>query len=289
MRLGFLTCPLVGGISTDDAFAARALEARGVTVVPVDWHSPIDATLEAVVMRSPWDWYHHRDEFRTFLASLASVRPRVFNSPALLEHFADKTYFRSLARLGVATIPTQFFPRAPDVNELSAALEERGWPRAVLKPTFTANAAGARRLVGTEVEEVAKAAQLASITSEWMLQPYVDSIEREGEWALIFFGGDFSHALRKRPKAGDFRVQVEHGGGAEAEVPPPPLLEWAKTVIASVASTALYARVDAVSFEDSWRVMELELVEPELFFRTDPLAPSRFADALLREVRRGAD
>ncbi len=287
MRVGFLTAPLVGGISADDAFAARALEERGVSVLAVDWHAPIDPSLDALVMRSPWDWYHHRDEFRAFLGSLASLRPRVFNAPATLAHFADKTYFRSLERLGVSSVPTRFFSTAPDAAELAIALEARGWRRAVLKPTFTANAAGAMRVDLSDVVEVAKAARLASITSEWMLQPYVESIEVEGEWALVFFDGVFSHAVRKRPKRGDFRVQVEHGGGAEADVPSVALLEWATNVMRAVAPSALYARVDAVSFEGSWRVMELELVEPELFFRTDSLAPARFADALLRQLALG--
>lgn len=280
-RVGFVTAQFLNGLFSDDVFAARALEARGCTVTPVVWNSGFDATaFDALVIRSPWDWYKHRQAFRAFLVSLASAPVRVFNPPAMLERYADKTYFRHLEALGVDTVPTAFFTPTR-LDEVPAVLEQRGWRRAVLKPSFTANAWGAQRFEVADVERVVAVAKQHEVDSEWMLQPYVETIERDGEWSLVFFAGAFSHAVRKQPKGGDFRVQPDHGGSSGLAHAPALLIGAAQQIVDAAVPDALYARVDGVIHEGRFCVMELEVVEPELFFRLHPDAADRFATGLL--------
>jgi glutathione synthase/RimK-type ligase-like ATP-grasp enzyme len=281
--IGFLTARFLGGLYGDDRLAAEALERRGATVTPVDWRQPIDPGLDAVVVRSPWDWFHHRAEFRAFLAGLSEQPFRTFNPPSILQRFADKTYFRHLESLGVDVVPTVFFPAA-GLSEaaISEVLARRDWTSAVLKPSFTANAQGAVRVRADEdLSRVVDQTRAAPIDSEWMLQPFVPSIETEGEWSLVFFGGQFSHAVRKQPRLGDYRVQADHGGTSMAAEAPAHVLNAAVRAVATAARDTLYARVDGVIWDDRFCVMELELVEPELFFRLEPLAAERFGDALL--------
>lgn len=249
------------------------------------WNEPFDARgLAALVVRSPWDWYHHRDAFRRFLASLHAAPCPVFNPPALLERFADKTYFRHLDALGVDTVPTDFF--TPDrLDEVPGVLARRGWEKAVLKPSFTANADGAHRFEAGRVHEVLADARRAAIDSEWMLQPFLDEVVRQGEWSLVFFAGGFSHAVRKRPAPGDFRVQAEHGGSSELRAPPAHVFAAATLAVQRAAPDALYARVDGVEHGTRLRLMELEVVEPQLFFRLHPPAADAFADALVAALR----
>ena len=283
-RLGFVTARFLDGLFFDDALAARALEARGCTVTPVVWNERFDArAFDALVIRSPWDWYKHRPAVRAFLASLASTPVRVCNPPAMLERYADKTYFRHLDTLGVATVPTAFFTPAR-LDEVAGVMEQRRWRRAVLKPSFTANAYGAQRFEADDVMRVIEVAKQHPVDSEWMLQPYVEGIESEGEWSLVFFAGVFSHAVRKQPKGGDFRVQPDHGGSSALAEPPAPLVAAAQHAIDAAVPDALYARVDGVVHDSRFCVMELEVVEPELFFRLHPQAPERFADALLAQL-----
>jgi glutathione synthase/RimK-type ligase-like ATP-grasp enzyme len=283
-HIGFVTAQFLDGLFSDDALAARELEARGCTVTPLVWNTEFDArAFDALVIRSPWDWYKHRPAFRAFLASLASAPVRVFNPPAMLERYADKTSFRHLDTLGVDTIPTAFFTPAR-LDEVPRVLAERGWRRAVLKPSFTANAYGAQRFEAAQVLRVVEEAKQHEVDSEWMLQPYVESIEREGEWSLVFFSGAFSHAVRKQPKDGDFRVQPDHGGSSGLAEVPASLVEAAQRVVDVAVPDALYARVDGVVHDLHFRVMELEVVEPELFFRFHPEAPARFANALLSRL-----
>lgn len=282
--VGFVTARFLGGLYADDALAARALNDRGYDVVPVVWNEPFEVgAFDALVVRSPWDWYQHRRAFREFLGTLSDLAIPVFNAPALLTRFADKTYFRHLDALGLDTVPTAFFTPG-DLGAVPRVLSERGWPRAVLKPSFTANAYGAVRFDAADAGSAVEHARRHPVDSEWMLQPYLDAVEREGEWSLVFFGGVFSHAARKRPGAGDFRVQAEHGGRSERATPPPHVLASATRVVQAAVPETLYARVDGVDDGRTLRLMELEVVEPELFFRLCDEAPGRFADALLARV-----
>lgn len=283
-RIGFVTAGFLGGLFEDDVPAARELERRGCQVVPLVWNEAFDAReLDALVLRSPWDWYHHRADFRRFLAGLHSSPCPVFNPPAMLERYADKTYFRHLHTLGVATVPTHFFsPQA--LEEVPHVLSERGWREAVLKPSFTANASGAHRFEVRRVHEVLGEARQYAVDSEWMLQPFLDDVVARGEWSVVFFGQRFSHAVRKRPKAGDFRVQPEHGGRSELLTPPVHVQAAAERIVQLAVPDALYARVDGVETAQSFLLMELEVVEPQLFFGLHPPAAAHFADALLASL-----
>ncbi len=283
-QVGFFTAAHLKGLYVDDLTAAQALERRGVSVTPVVWNAPFEAgAFDALVMRSPWDWYQHRVAFRDFLGALSTSPPPVFNSPAMLSRFADKTYFRHLEGLGLPVVPTAFF-RPDELGGLPERLAQRGWSRAVLKPSFTANAYGARRFVAAEVAQVVREAQDHRVDSEWMLQPYLDAVESGGEWSLVFFDGEFSHAVLKRPKVGDYRVQPDHGGGSVLATPPADVLEVAAHIAQVAVADSLYARIDGVVHDGQFLLMELEVVEPELFFRLAPASADRFAEALQRRL-----
>ncbi len=111
-----------------------------------------------------------------------------------------------------------------------------------------------------------------------MVQKFMRGIT-EGEWSVIFFAGTFSHAVLKKPKAGDFRVQTDFGGSSNLADPPPHILESASRALRAVDPT-IYARVDGVVDAGRFLLMELELIEPALFLADHPAAPSRFADAI---------
>jgi len=157
-----------------------------------------------------------------------------------------------------------------------ATLRERGWNEAVLKPAFTANAIGARRVksgdVLTDLPEL-------DAGEKWLLQPFIASIA-EGEFSFVFFGGEFSHAVRKRPPTGEWRVQHDYGGVSTPWAAPVVAIEQARALLHAAAPGTFYARVDAIDIDGRLHLMELEVVEPELFFRHHPLATKRFADAL---------
>jgi hypothetical protein len=161
----------------------------------------------------------------------------------------------------------------------------RGHPRSVLKPAF---AAGAIDTWVTSPEDApAHEPRLHALLdrTDVLLQPYLPEIAADGEWSLIFFNHTFSHAVLKRPRAHDFRVQEKHGGSTHPQTPPPALIEQAHHILtAATATPLLYARVDGVVLNNTFTLMELEILEPALFLSTHPTAPANFARALLERL-----
>lgn len=282
MRVGFLTAEKYADLYEDDAPAVDALRARGVEVVPAVWTAPLPPRLDALVMRTPWDWYEHRARFRAFLEALAALDVPVFNEPRVMAAFADKTYLPRLAARDVRVVPTEVLTPA-QLSEVPARLARLGWPRAVLKPAFTANAVGAHVFATEDAGAVVE--RIGATEETHLLQPFVEGIH-EGELSFIFLDDAFSHAVRKTPPAGEWRVQHDYGG---VETRVEPKAEWvaqAARMLALAAPGQLYARVDCVPLDGALHLMELEVVEPQLFFRLEPASGARFADALL--LRLGA-
>ena len=282
--IAFLTSEELADLTADDRLAVAALEARGARVVPAVWtDARVDyAAFDAVVVRSTWDW--HRDA-RAFAALLESIerKTRVFNERAYA--WLDKRYLEKLAARGVRTVPMRVAERA---SELDAKIAECNHSRIVLKP---ATAAGARRtfkLDARDREGVRAAAEkIFAANDAVIVQEYVDAIVTDGEWSLVFFDGAFSHALKKRPARGDFRVQEEFGGTLSSEAPPREVIAMAERTLDASGADFLYARVDGVvsAPHGGFCVTELEVVEPELFFRIDTQSAARFADALVARAR----
>ena len=272
----------------DDRLLADALSARGVPVHAAPWsdRSVRWSSFDAVVARSCWDYFLRPAEFHAWLDALESEGARVFNDVRTLRWNADKSYLRDLESRGVAVIPTRWLERgsAPSLRELR---HTTGWSELVVKPTVSG---GAHRtwcaLPGAEADDDARLATMVD-DGAVMVQPLVDEIEREGEWSLVFLGGRYSHAVLKRPRRGDFRVQREHGGSLEAVEPPSSVISAAERVLANTPighEPPLYARVDGCIVDGELLLMELELLEPELFLRCAPTASARMAEALLARL-----
>ena len=113
-----------------------------------------------------------------------------------------------------------------------------------------------------------------------MVQPYVESIESDGELSLLFYGGEYSHAVRKLPARGDFRVQIDRGGTASRMEPPAAVIADARRALSVVPGQVAYARVDGCMIDGRFTLMELEVLEPGLFMRFDPHAAERFAKVI---------
>ena len=282
MRIAFITSSHFRDLYEDDRLAAAELISRGHSVAPVIWTETNQAALDAydvLVMRTPWDWFHHRARFRAFLEGLVEVKARVVNEPSQLLAFADKSYLPVLQKLGVPVVPSELLT-ALELVRVPELLAKHGWEEAVLKPAFTANAVGARRFAAVDARKVLGELENAEEAAPWLLQPFVPSIV-EGELSFIFFGGVFSHAVRKRPRADEWRVQHEYGGESAPHVASAAEIAEATEILRRSAPGVVYGRVDAVEWKGKLHLMELELVEPELFFRHSAEAPRLFADALI--------
>ena len=278
--VAFATWRGLPALSDDDRLAATAVARHGLAVVPAVWDDPaVDWTaFAAVVVRSTWDYHHRPGEFLAWIARLALAGVRVWNPPPLLRWNLDKRYLAELAGAGIPVVPTVTVPRGSRTS-LAGALASAGWDDVVVKPAVSASAHETWR--SSRARAPADAARFSALvrTGDVLVQPYQPAIER-GEWSLCFLGGEYSHAVLKRPRRGDFRVQSELGGAVVVEAPSPALIRQAEAVVAHIPGPWLYARMDACDERGTLVLMELELIEPTLFFHADSAAAGRFAEAL---------
>lgn len=275
--------PLVASLSALDVHARAAV-----------WDDPSIAwnEFDAVVVRSCWDYHLRYDEFFHWTDRVARCGVPIWNSPATLRWNSRKTYLHDLSIGGIRTVPTLWLlpdnPRAATAS-LATILADTGWERAVVKPTVSASAHETWSVTLDEAREDAAAqdARLRALVAQpgAMVQPFVREVESDGEWSLQFFGGVFSHAVRKYPAVGDFRVTHEWGGRHEAVTPPPDVIAQAEHALRAAPGDSLYARVDGVLVDGNLVVTELELLEPSLFLDADPEAPLRFARAIAYRLR----
>lgn len=277
-RLAVATCEAIPGIHPDDRGLHGALFARGIQATPCIWSDPaIDwSGFDAVLIRTPWDYF---ERYAEFVAWLERLPVPTINDRALLRWNSDKRYLLELQALGVQTLPTQLVTGP----QLASMLEHAHGRELVIKPTVSGGAwHTVRGRVGTPHFE--DAVRRLPIHFEYLVQDFVPEVVRDGEWSLLYLGGAFSHAVLKRPAQGDFRVQAQFGGSEERRDPEPGLLDAAAAALRATArcghADPAYARVDGVVVDGCFRLMELEMIEPHLFFAHRPEAAERFADHL---------
>ena len=273
-------------IRTEETLIADALRASGLTVARHSWS---DATIDwgavgCALFRSTWDYFHRFAEFSRWLTHV-SARTQLFNPAPLLRWNIDKHYLAELAAKGVAVVPTAFVEKG-DATPLDAVLTRHGWHEAVFKPVVS----GAARL--TYRVDRATVAAHASIFADcvaaeaMIVQRFEPAIVNTGELSLMVIDGHTTHAVRKIAKAGDFRVQDDHGGTVHPHTPSAAERAFAEAAVRACPMMPLYARVDFVrSAAGDYRLMELELVEPELFFRFHPPAAKALAKAMVQRLR----
>jgi len=277
VRVVFATCDDQPLVARDDQPLADALNALGVDVVPIPWtgidpYSVLDAP--PITLRSTWDYHRVPTLFVAWLDALADSGRLAMNPPHIARDNVDKIYLQRLESAGIAIPATRWLDRI-DNDAIDRAMKEAGWDRAVLKPRIAATAYGTFLISGASSlsdEQLAPAR-----ASGALLQEVVPEIIADGETSIIYAGGAFSHAVVRRAKAGDFRVQQDFGGSGEAVSPSTALASFAASVMTRVPDSCLYARVDVVESSRGPLLMELELIEPELYFLFVPEAAGRMA------------
>lgn len=282
-RCAFLTMTDPTGYVIDDDLAIDPLAALGWEVSLVPWDQPdVDwDAFEVVVIRSPWDYQHRPEAFLSVLAEIDASRAVLENPLEVVRWNLDKTYLRDLEARGVAVVPTHWGSDM-QAGGFQALFQHTNADELVVKPTVGAGAVGAFRADRTAAASVGPRAEAYYAARPFMAQPFVPSVLDEGEYSLFYFDGVLSHAILKTPKAMDFRVQEEHGGIIRRVAPEPALVQAGERVLRALGRTLLYARVDLVRANggDGYWLMEVELVEPALYFRFAPESTALFAQAL---------
>jgi len=276
---------LLGGAESERLLLPH-LAAAGVEPQIVDWRTAgvSLSAFDLVVLRSCWDYHLRGAEFTEWLLLTANSVP-VLNDVKTVLWNRNKFYLGELAAMGIEIAPTVFVNGSGPITP-SAWQEIRSWKKSVVKPAVSASAHKTWLFdtVAIPDEEELK----SKMDGEpFLIQQFIPEIETHGEISFIYIDGRYSYAALKRPAEGDFRVQKEHGGSVKLFHPDSALLDQANEIAGMVAQVrdSLYCRIDAVARDGKLVLMELELIEPELFLGLAEGAAERFADAIVRRVK----
>lgn len=279
MNILFLSCDSLEGYVVDDNLLVKELQKEGHHVKTLSWSCNADwSAYDCAIIRTTWDYMERPEDFFSKLEEI-SKKTRLFNSLETVRWNIHKSYLQKFKELGVNIVPTLFFN---DKEEIKIPDEWKS-NQFVVKPSISA---GSFKTLVYSREDILEQKYKAELFSgDWMCQPFLEEI-KDGEISLIYFNKKFSHALKKIPKTGDFRVQEEFGGVVVPLEPDEALLKIGAKVLSASQDDTLYARVDVLMYQDQYALMELELIEPSLYFRTGSHAAQNFVKALNEKIKR---
>jgi glutathione synthase/RimK-type ligase-like ATP-grasp enzyme len=275
----------ISNIITEDRLVADALIKKGLNVTRTNWDNPgFDwSTTRFAMFRTTWDYFDRFAEFDAWMTK-ASQQTTFINPLPLIYWNIDKHYLADLEIKGIKIPPTIFIETGCE-KTLQELIKKESWEKYILKPAVS----GAAR--HTYLFDRSRVTDLEAIFKElidkesMLLQEYQHQITEKGEVALMLMGGKFTHAVLKKAKAGDFRVQDDFGGTLHEFNPDKDMIEFAEKIVRCCAITPAYARVDLIwSNTGELCLSELELIEPELWFRKHPAAADVLADSIMKII-----
>jgi hypothetical protein len=288
--LCFITCADFPRGTEDDQLLFHSFENRDISVTPVVWdkRSPDElGSFAATIIRSPWDYHQKIKQMYKWLEKTQSLKISLFNPAQLILWNISKKYLPELEKKQIPIVPTLILRKMSD-QIFAQEIQKRSWSDIVIKPEISASAFKTFRLKLSELENYWT--EISSIWQECevLVQPYCGSIESEGEYSLMYFNDSqsvhYSHTVIKKPKVQDFRVQQEHGGTVEAFTAPQALVNYGRDILKALPFDWLYVRVDVMKYEGNYVLGELELFEPQLFFRYSPEAAPLFVQCVLKRL-----
>lgn len=274
----------IDNVLQEDSLVVEALQREGLRTKRVDWADPsIDwADTETVLFRTTWDYFDQYPKFQEWMNSTEQVT-RMINPSETIWWNIDKHYLGDLQDREI-NIPETVFIETGDSRSLQDLMDETGWEDVILKPCISGGAKNTFRLNRANVSEHETLFKELISEEAFMIQPTQHYVLEKGELSLMVFGGTYTHAVKKIAKTGDFRVQDDWGGTVHEYLPSAEEIAFAEKTAKAVEPVPAYARVDIIQDNDGQlAIMELELIEPELWFRLDNSA----ADALAKTIREG--
>ncbi|TNE69412.1 hypothetical protein EP331_14185 [bacterium] len=271
----YLTYPKLPKLPPNEHKIVDFLSQNQLQVRILDWHQLDCSSLtseDVVLLRSTWDYDFFPDEFRAFLKQLNQSQAIVLNNPELMLWNMDKRYMFTFQELRLPVIPT-----FSQLEKQKLLRNHTNTESIIAKPVFSAGARGLKRFTRDEFLS-------AELEPNYIYQPFVPSIPEVGEWSLLYVNGTYSHAVLKKAKAGDFRVQSDYGGTFSLVDVDKEWIELGSRFLDLCPHKPFFARVDLVLWENKPVLIELEVIEPELFFMNDTIV-SKWANEILKHIK----
>jgi len=269
----------------EDEFVINALKKRRLKVTRTYWDNPdFDfSETKITLLRTVWDYFHRFKEFSTWLKE-TQTKTRIINPPELIFENIDKHYLAGLEQKGI-NIPKTYFIDKGDKKTLEQLHKDFKLNESVLKPVVSGAGRHTYKLMPDNIEKHESIYKKLIAEEDMMLQEFQHNIYEKGELAFMIFNGKFSHAVLKKAKKGEFKVQDDFGGSVHHYTPSPEEIKFAEDVVSEISPLPVYARIDIIwDNNNKPAVSELELIEPELWFRFYPPAADLLADTVIAKL-----
>ena len=269
----------------EDGLLKNALEKKGLKVCKKDWaDSDFDWTsTKYAIFRTTWDYFERFDEFFKWLENTKN-KTNFINSSEIINWNINKHYLQDLSENGINIAPTLFIEKG-ETNTLSELLQKTKWKEAVIKPAISGAARHTYRIKHNNCSKIETVFQELIKSESMLFQEFLNNITTQGEISLILIGGKYTHAVKKIAKKGDFRVQDDHGGRVEKYTPSVEEITFSENCLSASPFKPIYARVDIVyDNNNELSLSELELIEPELWFRNYPEAAKNLAEEISKII-----
>ncbi len=280
MKIAILTCEKCPELAPRDKHLLPLFEQRNIRADVIIWSDPAIewSAYDGLLFRSVWDYHLRPEEFNNWLNRLAELNIKTLNLVETIRHNQHKFYLKELENKGIEIIPTVFIDKT-EALDLSV-INSRNWQRAVIKPAVSASSYLTTLFDISDRQKIESEYQPVAAQRDLLLQPFMTEIKETGELSLVFFNRKYSHAVIKRAVQGDFRVQAEFGGEHQVFNPEKEVIETAEKILSLIPGPLLYARVDGLLKNGRFVLMELELLEPDLYFDAQPDASDRYVDGV---------
>ncbi|WP_298224710.1 hypothetical protein [Flavobacterium sp.] len=285
MKIALLTCERLPDLTANDQLLIPELAKHNIISQAAIWS---DKTINwsdfnCLIFRNTWDYYEKETEFNTWLDHIEKLGIKTLNALEIVKQNKHKFYLRNFQQQGIPILPTVFIEKTNDLNLIQ--IIPAHWTKAVIKPAFSAGSYLTEVFEVSDIEKINATYQPIAADKDLLLQQFMPEIETEGETSFVFFNKKFSHAVNKKPAKGDFRIQVQFGGQYTAVEPNASLIEQAQKIVNTFSNALLYARVDGIIINNQLQLMEIECIEPDLYFHYSEGALKRFVDSILELIK----
>lgn len=284
-RIGIITSEEQAELLEYDRAIINMLSEKDIHAEPIVWDKPHKQweSYDMLLLRTAWGYHLKHDEFRKLMKYFDKNKLKIWNPASIILDNMHKYYLKNLIAEGFDVIPTLFL-EPDDFDNITNIAENTGWDRFVLKPAISANAQNTYVL--SDANQIRKSDNITEsfIGKQFLIQKFMSEITTEGEWSNIFFSNGYSYSILKVPQKGDYRVQRDYGGNYYNLKPHSIVYESAKKIADFYMDKCLYVRVDGVLSNERFYVMEVEMIEPDLYMNIAPEAKEPFVDAIMQKL-----
>jgi len=285
MKIGLLTCEKFPDLAISDQKLIPEFAKHGFIAKAVIWNDKTVnwSDFDYLIFRNTWDYFEKETEFNLWLDRIEQLGINTLNPIEIIKENKHKFYLRKMEKDGISILPTIFIDKTKHLNLIK--IIPKHWKKAVIKPAFSAGSYQTSVFDTSDIKKINEEYHKIAQEKELLLQEFIPEIQTLGETSFIFFNKKFSHAVNKKPIDGDFRVQSQFGGKYILIQPTQELIDKAQKVVNTFHDKLLYARVDGIVIDNELHLMEIECIEPDLYFDLSKGAMEQFVASIIELIK----